>query len=84
MTEHHSTLRTPMWQDKRFIIALLALILVIALVAANRQPSDAVLTYLSAVVLGFIGVSQAGQTVRTKALLSAVTPPADPPTPPAP
>jgi hypothetical protein len=75
MTEHHSTLRTPLMQDKRFLVTLYALTGLFAGVLLHVVPAtDYVLGGIIAITLGFAGVSQYGQTKRTTELLKAAAP----------
>ena len=60
---------TPILADKRLLIVAGSIVLVLALVALGRQPSDSVLTWLGGVVVAYIGQSQWGQTSRAKALV---------------
>lgn len=57
--------RTPMLQDKRFILCLFTIAAVLGLSAAGREPSEQVLTFLGLTVAAFMGQSQYGQTKRS-------------------
>lgn len=79
MNELLNHIRTPMKVDKRFIVVVLTILGLFALVACKREVPDGVLTLLGILVPGFIGVSQAGQTMRTKTVAEAMK--ADAPAP---
>ena len=63
---------TPIRQDKRYHLVAGTVAAVLMMSAANRPPSEQILTFIGSLVLGFIGQSQWGQTKR-------MTTPAPPP-----
>lgn len=71
-------IRTPIHQDKRFLLAAGSIVGVLALSALGKPPNEQVLTYMGAVILGFLGQSQWGQTKRT-AIATGRPPDAPPP-----
>ncbi len=60
-------MRTPMLQDKRFILCLFVCAAVLGLSAAGRPPNEQVLTFLGLTLAAFMGQSQYGQTKRAMA-----------------
>lgn len=63
MTHH----RTPILQDKRFLLCAGVIAAVLGLTAVDKAPNEQVLTFLGLTVGAFMGQSQWGQTARTNA-----------------
>lgn len=67
--------RTPIKEDKRFLLTASTILVVLGMAAFGREPSEQVLTFIGITLGAFMGQSQWGQTKR------AITPapPAEPP-----
>jgi hypothetical protein len=63
--------RTPLREDKRFIVTVLTVVAVLGLTAVGKAPNEQVLTFLDVLLLGFMGQSQWGQTRRVQSTQSA-------------
>jgi hypothetical protein len=61
-------MRTPILQDKRFILTTGTIAAVLGLVACDKAPNEQVLTFLGLTLAWFSGQSQWGQTKRTTAV----------------